>query len=433
MRTTFTRSLAALAISVAALVPLSLVVTSSPASATDNAYCNMGTTLLGTPAFVSFSVNGNALTEDNSYLGVFHDQIGSTGDYSLQLCRWSDQNQYYYSIGRVSGDGHSQWGLGQSDSSRSFHVAFYPTATDVPLTSENRAKVSNFTIDPTSHLVSFDAQSLPYTSVDGCPDGLIVPPPTCAADPAAYSATVADHAENISGAVRYQDTTKSAGMDGAAGFTDLPGLTTSSGAFIMFVWASCPTNANRNQSYSGLRLDLAGPHLKASGDLNTALVSAFIPAAAIAGCFGSDPATFAASPSLTRTEGGSPQPLVNQSAATGATAEGLIYSMTATTHGVTLTVNNATFSKPSYNFTSKAGKALFRTKVTYASIATASHLTKPTHGYQVQIKSGSTNACIAAPSSRVVYGFKKNKTCNLTITGKKSGKTKTVSYSFHIG
>ena len=70
------------------------------------------------------------------------------------------------------------------------------------------------------------------------------------------------------------------------------------------MWASCPTNGMRDQSFSGLKVDLGGPHLMPDGSVNTTMLKAYLPASAVASCFGATPQAYAQNAQVTRSENG---------------------------------------------------------------------------------------------------------------------------------
>jgi len=331
-------------------------------------------------------------------LGVFADTASGVS-YTLSLCRDTGNHVYGYSVGRLAPDNTSSTGLSVDDVSKSFTVSFTPQAGDVALTSENHARATAFTIDPTTRLVSVTASPLSFSDIYGnaCPSGTT--PLQCAEQ--VTSASV-DNPASLTGAVRYTD----ASGAGAAGFSDLPGMYTSSAAYVFFVWASCPTNSNRDQSFSGLKIDLGGPHLRHDGDPNLGYVSAYIPAEAVAACFGDSPAHYAANAVVSRTEDGST--LVASSRST--TDAGLHYVATADANGVLIEIPEVTFSQPTYGFGTKKGKALFRSQ--YALSTLAKNLKKPKGGKFI-ISVSTPKVC--AHSASKLFGFKAG-TCKYKVT-----------------
>ncbi len=430
MFTTLKRGAGALAIAIATLVPATTLLTASSAGADPPGRCTMGTQVTdgGGKLAMTLSV-GNTPRGGTSFtqiaLGVF--EHGGT-KYGVSLCRDTNNNAYNYSISGVNSNSGDIQGLAESDAAKYFTITFTPTSTDIPLTSENHALVSTFSVDSgIANVITLTAQPLAFTDIWGCPN----PPAQCAAAPP--NGSVHDNPASLAGSVRFLDSTKPAGQNGAAGFDDLPGMTLSSGAYYFFVGASCPTNAMRDQSYSGLKIDLGGPHLKEDGTTqNSALVQAWIPATAIAQCFGADPATYVANAQVTRTESGLTATLTSGSSTTSPT----VYNISVTTDasgnatGVLLTVPDATFSVPRYNFTAK--KTLFGTSKTFASLAAGLKVAKPAGGhFGVTINRSSKNFCAAGVTK--VFGFTKNKTCSFTLKAYKSNRqvqtTKTGSFA----
>ena len=374
---------------------LSLAVGAQIAGADSAGTCVQGSSFL-TAGSAALLVEGVAATPVS--LGVFADSASGVS-YTLSLCRDTGNHVYGYSVGRLAGDNTSSTGLSVADVSKSFTVSFTPQAGDVALTSENHARATAFTIDPTTRLVSVTASPLSFSDIYGndCPSGTT--PLQCAAQVTGASV---DNPASLTGAVRYTD----ASGTGAAGFSDLPGMYTSSAAYVFFVWASCPTNSNRDQSFSGLKIDLGGPHLRHDGDPNLGYVSAYIPAEAVAACFGDSPAHYAANAVVSRTEDGST--LVASSRST--TDAGLHYVATADANGVLIEIPEVTFSQPTYGFGTKKGKALFRSQ--YALSTLAKNLKKPKGGKFI-ISVSTPKVC--AHSASKLFGFKAG-TCKYKVT-----------------
>lgn len=376
---------------------LSLAVGAQIAAADSAGTCMQGSSFLADGS-AALSVDGVPATPSSP--SVFADSASGVR-YTLSLCRDTGNHVYGYSVGRLAGDNTSSTGLSVDDVSKSFTVSFTPQAGDVALTSENHARASAFTIDPTTRLVSVTASPLSFSDIYGndCPLGTT--PLQCAAQ--VTNASV-DNLASLTGAVRYTD----ASGTGAAGFSDLPGMYTSSAAYVFFVWASCPTNSNRDQSFSGLKIDLGGPHLRHDGDPNLGYVSAYIPAEAVAACFGDSPAHYAANAKVTRTEDGST--LVASSRST--TDAGLHYVATADANGVLIEIPEVTFSQPTYGFGTKKGKALFLKQYALSTLAKNLKVTKPKGGKFIISVSTPT---VCTHSASKLFVFKKG-TCEYKVT-----------------
>ena len=376
---------------------LSLTVGAQIAGADSAGTCTQGSSFLADGS-AALAVGGVAAEPVS--LSVFADSASGVS-YTLSLCRDTGNHVYGYSVGRLAGDNTSSTGLSVDDVSKSFTVSFTPQAGDVALTSENHARASAFTIDPTTRLVSVTASPLSFSDIYGndCPLGTT--PLQCAAQ--VESASV-DNPASLTGAVRYTD----ASGTGAAGFSDLPGMYTSSAAYVFFVWASCPTNSNRDQSFSGLKIDLGGPHLRHDGDPNLGYVSAYIPAEAVAACFGDSPQHYADNAKVTRTEDGSTLNASSQST----TDAGLHYVATADANGVLIEIPEVTFSQPTYGFGTKKGKALFRKQYALSTLAKNLNVTKPKGGkFIISV----LTPTVCAHSASKLFGFKKG-ICRYTVT-----------------
>jgi len=213
-----------------------------------------GTCTMGSPYTTDLAVSVDGAAQASARPGVF-------GPYAVSLCRVEGNgpgstSTYNFSVQRVQGNGgNGATGLTADDAGKTFSIGFTPQAGDTPLAAEGKANIQSFGIDSThANAVTLTAQPLGFSDIQGCMD---MPVNCVTSHPTASFYNPA----NLSGAIRYS----TASGEGAAGFSDLPGLTTSSGAYIFFVWASCPTNTNRDQSFSGLKVDLGGPHLMPDG------------------------------------------------------------------------------------------------------------------------------------------------------------------------
>ena len=361
-----------------------------------------GSCTMGTPytTGLTFAVNGapQAMTAPGVY-----------GPYAVSVCRVTSQtNTYNFSVDRVDGSGTGQTDLTQADYDTTFTITFTPQAGDTPLTAEGKARISAFSIDPyNANTISITAKPIGFADIWQCPSA----PLQCAVEVPTASVF---HPANLSGSVRYADPTGA----GATGFSDLPGMTLSSGAYVFFVWASCPTNPMRDQSYSGLKIDLGGPHLLPDGTVNTGSVAAYLPAAAVASCFGASPQAYAASAAITRTESGT----TTAASATAGADTGLQYVITADDAGVTISIPTVTFSQPTYKFGTKTGKSLARTSRTVKALAKSAKVKAPKGGsLRVVVAKSSRKVCAAGKAS--VYGFGKG-TCSYTVQAVTSaGKT----------
>jgi len=389
-----------------------------------------GTCTMGSPYTTDLAVSVDGAAQASSGPGVF-------GPYAVSLCRVEGNgpgstSTYNFSAQRVAtgpsvgpgggpggpGGGGGTTGLTAEDAGKTFSIGFTPQAGDTPLAAEGKANIQSFGIDSThANAVTLTAQPLGFADIQGCMD---MPVNCVTSHPTASFYNPA----NLSGAIRYS----TASGEGAAGFSDLPGLTTSSGAYIFFVWASCPTNTNRDQSFSGLKVDLGGPHLMPDGSVNSTLLKAYIPAVAVASCFGATPQAYAQNAQVTRTENGT-----TTTGTTGATADpGLQYVIAATDAGVTISVPQVTFSSPSYDMSTKSGKSLAKVKKTTAALTKAAKVSKPSGGsVAIVVAKSSKKVCVSTPTT--VFGFGKG-TCNYSaVSYSKAGKTvKSAKGSFKV-
>jgi hypothetical protein len=415
MRTT--RIFASLLLSGALVTTVGVVEAAAPAGASATQpilTCNQGTYVSDSSGLAAITLKVGATTDPSSAVtysqsstpGLFHSDsptAGAASDYAVSLCRNEQQgmdNVYGYSVEGVQtisqgadGGGTSWTALSSSDLSLYFTIIFTPQSTDVPLIDESHAKVISFSIDSAaSNQVTLTVQPMPFTDILGCN----LTPGQCAAtpnydnkcpdnnqqeNPSNGLGVVCDTAANLSGAVRFQDTTAVQAADGSGGFSDLPGMALSYTSYVFAVGASCPTSVQ--DGASGLQISVTGPRYRQDGQsLNTPYVSAWIPAVAIERCFGTDPATFAnGNVSVTRsTQDGVPDGTMSQGSTTTGD-QGLVYTLTPDQNdgGLTLTIPQVTFpessaqpgivrlgaarvstpkGQPRYTLSSKKGKSL---------------------------------------------------------------------------
>ena len=385
-----------------------------------------GACTVGTPYTTDLTVSVDGAPLAASGPGVF-------GPYAVSLCRTEGNgpgstSTYNFSVQRVAagpsggpggpGGGSGTTGLTDDDAGKTFGIGFTPQAGDTPLAAEGKANIQSFGVDAAhANAVTLTAQPLGFADIQGCMD---MPVNCVVSHPTASFYNPA----NLTGAIRYSTPSG----EGAAGFNDLPGLTTSSGAYIFFVWASCPTNATGDPSFSGLKVDLGGPHLMPDGSLNTTMLKAYIPAQAVASCFGATPQAYAQNAQVTRTENGT-----STAGSTGAGADpGLQYVITPTDAGVTISVPQVTFSAPTYDMSTRSGKSLAKVKKSSTVLAKAAKVSKPSGGsVSIVVAKASKKVCVATPTT--VYGFGKG-TCNYSaVSYSKAGKkVKSAKGSFKV-
>ena len=409
----------------AAVIPAAILAGALALTATASAD-QPGTCTMGSPYTTDLAVTVDGAPQASTSPGVF-------GPYAVSLCRTAGSgpgstSTYNFSVQRVAagpsagpggpGGGTGTTGLTADDAGKTFGISFTPQEGDTPLAAEGKANIQSFGIDAAhGNAVTRGAQPLGFADIQGCMD---MPVNCVTSHPTATFYNPA----NLSGAVRYA----TASGEGAAGFNDLPGLTTSSGAYIFFVWASCPTRATGDPSFSGLKVDLGGPHLMPDGSLNTTMLKAYIPAQAVASCFGATPQAYAQNAQVTRTENGTTTP-----GSTGAGADpGLQYVITPTDAGVTISVPQVTFSAPTYDMSTKSGKSLAKVKRSSTALARAAKVSKPSGGsVSIVVAKASKKVCVATPTT--VYGFGKGTCSYSAVSYSRAGKKlKSAKGSFKV-
>lgn len=374
--------------------------------------CNMGTFH---DSGVSFAVDGVPIVGSGN--GVY-------GDYVLDICRDSANYTYSVSVNAFNPTFGTQDKLTAAELEHSFTVGFTPQAGDIPVIAEGHGDIASFSIDSAnSNSVTFTAKPLAYSDIYGSDCGN-QPPAQCVIS--AGKASVDAPAELRVG-VRFGD---SQGR-GMADFGMLPGMHWSSSAYYFYQRASCPTmtgQAGTSNSFSGLQVELGGPHFKADGvTINTGSVKVFIPTVAVVSCFGGPPSMVLPSLKLTRTEGSTTTAVTK----TGDEAAGLYYEASADdATGLTITIPTVTFSKPKYKVGTKTGRSLARSTKSFTSLGSLVRVAKPARG-KLKVSVSTKKVCAAGVSS--VYGFKQG-TCSFTVTSysKTGKKVKTARGSFRI-
>lgn len=408
MRHSFRHILPALSLA-AASVFLPVAGVASPAGADPVGGCMSNTQMIS--AASSLTLDGVPLTPQANP-NVFADSSGNY--FGLTLCNDTSNHAYYFSVMATVADGSSFSDLDSSLAGHSFALTFTANPGTVPLVAQLSALApagpQGLVIDPVANTVTVRAATLGFSDIWQCPNT----PEVCAST---ISQASHDHLVNWSGSVRYRTNDPNPMTNGGAGFSDLPGLTLSSGAYYFTMAASCPTNPNGDKSFTGLQINEGGPHFMADGATpNTTALQAFIPAEALAECFGLTPSAFALSAQLSRTEYGTTTALVSQTNATDATAAGLIYNLSSSDAGVTISVPTVTFSKPTYRFGAR-GKVL--STRTISSLAASLHVAKPSGGsLRVQVASASTSVCVATTVK--VFAFNRG-SCRFTVVARAKG------------
>lgn len=425
-------SRAVVAVSLATLyLPVSAATLSAHEAGASTTTCPFGVDV-STDAGLSVSLAGTPLTEVSSAPPVF----GASGTlYEVNLCRNLDvtgqDNVYFFNVlpATLIGSDYVVGDFGPSDIFDVFTIRFTPTGGDIPLEIEAHGKISSYDFSGTSPSVTFNVSPLSFNDLHGCPPdptsvsgcclgqaitvgGVTGPetPEQCASRVEVAS----DNAVQLWGGVRFQTST---GV-GSGNFGNLIGMQVSAASFVYYTNAQCPTYSP-NQTGSGVSVNLAGPHFEPDGTtLATGSLGVFIPASAIAQCFGTTPALFAASMSITRTELGSTVVLAPMTSP----GTGEYYTVTSDSTGVRFYFPIVTYSEPHYGFATLKSRALDRSLVTFASLEKKSGEKLPKSGHwKVAAKAGS-KVCVTGTSA--IFGFAKG-TClysvaALTSTGKVS-------------
>lgn len=371
--------------------------------------CNMGTFH---DQDVTFEVDGVPVTGSGN--GVY-------GDYVLDICRDSANYTYSVTVNAYNATFQTQDKLTAPELEHSFTIGFTPQSGDIPVIAEGHGDIATFSIDSAdANAISFTAKPLAYSDIYGSDCGN-QPPAQCVIT--AGKASVDAPAELRVG-IRYGD---SQGR-GMADFGMLPGMHWSSSAYYFYQRASCPTMANQSNAFSGLQVELGGPHFKADGvTVNTGSVKVFIPTVAVVSCFGAPPSMVLPSLKLTRTEGSTTSSVTK----TGDESSGLYYEASADdSTGLLINIPTVTFSRPKYKMGTKTGKSLARTSKTFTMLGSYVGVTKPAKG-KLRVSISTKKVCSAGVSS--VYGYRAG-TCGFTVTSytKAGKKVKTARGSFRI-
>ena len=210
-------------------------------------------------------------------------------------------------------------------------------------------------------------------------------------------------------------------------------MTFSAGAFAYDMNASCPNDPKGSKSFSGIKIDLGGPHFQSDGETeNEGYAQVVLPAATVASCFGGTTADFAKNILMSRTEVGKTVAMTDAKVATTPDA-GLNYTVASTADKVVITIDTVTFSQPTYLISKKAS-APAKAKVTkkIADLAASLKLALPAKGsFQVVIAAASKAVCSVSGTN--VLGTAKG-TCKYTLNSLSSkGKTvKSANGSFVV-
>ncbi len=384
--------------------------------------CPFGTDV-ASAASLAVSLNGTTLSEVSTAPPVF--QSGANL-YEVNLCRNLDltgqNNVYFFNVlpaTEVSGS-YVTNDFTSADVEDVFGITFTPISSDIPIEIEAHGKLSSYAVNGSvASQVTFNVAPVSFNDIHGCPidatsvsgcclgQSITVGGVTGPETPEQCAARVEDASDNavqLWGSVRFQ----TASGQGSGQFQNLIGLQVSAASFVYYTHAQCPTSSG-SASGNGLYVDLAGPHYEPDGTtLATGSLGVFIPASAIAQCFGTSPQYYVDNMLITRTELGSTTTL----APLTAPGTGEYYTVTADDTGVRFSFPTVTYSQPTYGLATKTGKALDRTTQTFAALEKKSGEKLPSKGkWRVTTKAGSK---VCAAGTTKVFGFAKG-TCSYTV------------------
>ena len=399
-----------------ALVSTAIVSSSVAAHADTPGDCAVGVSVDPTAANITMSVDGVAQAADKANPGVY-------GDYTLSLCKDTDDMVYSAYVGKLDPDSDvpSSMDLEFVDLSSDFVIGFTPLAGDLPLEAEGQAQIDGFTIDAKTNRVTLKASPQEISTLQDCD----TTPLECS--------VTEDTATDDYPAQLNIDTRFSTGTAGAAGYTAVKGMAFSAAAFAYDMNASCPNDSKGDKSFSGIKLDLGGPHFQSDGTTeNEGYAQVILPAATVASCFGGTTADFAKNILMSRTEVGKSTAMTDEKVATTPDA-GLNYNLVTTADKVVITIDTVTFSQPTYVISKKV-VAPTKVKVTkkFADLATSLKIALPPKGsFKVVVAGASKSVC--SVSGTTVTATAKG-TCKYTLTSLSSkGKTvKTANGSFVV-
>ena len=376
--------------------------------------CSRGGTALANPYTVAIDGVETAATEPGRY-----------GKYWVLVCRDNGNRDYNVFAGLY--DANTDGGQGRfttADLNTTFTVSFLPDAGTTPMVAQGHGVISGFTIDANdSNRVTLTTKPILYSDIYGNDCGN-VGPADCVLEVKNKNGDKAS-ADNIEirVSIRYAET--GGQMEGDFGI--LKGMYWSSAAYYFWMRTMCPTSSPG--SAAAVSLEVGGPHFKSDGTtLNVGNVTVFIPTEAVVACFGAPPSVLQSSLAVSRSVNGTTADLT-----TGTTADiGLQYTVSADdATGLTITIPQVTFSKPTYAVGTKNGKSLAKKTKTYAALLQLAAMRKPAGGSFI-VKSKSSKVCMGAASK--VYAYKKG-TCKVSVVtyNKKGKKVASRTASFTVG
>lgn len=346
---------------------------------------------------------------------------GRYGKYWLTVCRDTANRSYNVQGGLY--DPNTDGGQGRfaaADLNVTFTVSFIPDADTTPMVVEGHGTMSSFTIDANdSNRVTIVTKPIAYSDIYGNDCGNVGPSECVLAVKTKNGDKASADNIEIRVGVRYSE----AGKPSEGDFAILKGMRWSSSAYYFWMRTQCPTSGATTNAVS---IEVGGPHYKADGvTVNYGNITVFIPAESVIACFGAPPSIVKDSLAVSRTENGT-----TATGTTGtATEPGLQYTVEGDdATGLTITIPQVTFSKPTYAVGTKTGKSLALKTKTYTSLLQLALMRKPSGG-SVKVVTKSSKVCTGVIGK--MYAYKKG-TCKASVvTYSKSGKkvaSKTVSF-----
>ena len=371
--------------------------------------CQNGLSAITSPYTVSIDGVAQTATEPGRY-----------GKFYVLVCKDTNNKDYTVLAGNYNaGTSGGQDRFTTADLNTQFTVSFLPDANTKPLVAQGHGVISSYTVDANdSNRVTITTKPLAYSDIYGSDCGNAMPSECVLAVKTSHGDRASADNIEIRIGIRYTEN----GQTAPENFDTLQGMYWSSAAYYFWMHTMCPTSG---ATTSAISIEVGGPHLKADGTQNFGNVNVFIPASAVIACFGAPPSIAKDSLAITRTENGT-----TTDATTGsATDVGLQYTVSADdATGLTITIPQVTFSKPTYKVATKSGKSLAKKTKTYASLLQLAVMKKPAGG-SYKVTSKSTKVCAGALAK--VYAYKAG-TCKVSVaTFNKSGKkvaTKTVTF-----
>ena len=346
---------------------------------------------------------------------------GRYDKYWVLVCKDTGNRDYLVTAGLYDANtGGGQGRFSDADMNTEFTVSFVPDAGTTPMVAQGHGVMSGFTIDAAdSNRVTLVTKPILYSDIYGNDCGNVGPADCVLAVKNTHGDKASADNREIRVGIRYADSNGQ--MEGD--FAVLRGMRWSSSAYYFWMRTMCPTSGS---TQSAISLEVGGPHFKADGTtLNYGDITVFIPTEAVIACFGAPPSVAQAALAVTRTVNGT-----TDTATTGtATEAGLAYTVTADdATGLTISVPQVTFSKPTYKVATKNGKSLALKTKTYASLLQLALMRKPAGG-SIRVVSKTSKTCASAQSK--VYAYKTGLCKASVVTYSKSGKkvaSKTVSF-----